>query len=68
MGTLPFLPNSDWVPFQVNLKKGDPIILGQQDHDMTANEIATVYLLKSNKLVPLFDTANKITFNIKEIK
>ena|GEM_PF-6712750 len=67
-GNFTFSPNSDCA-FSGEFKKiGDTIILDKKTIDMTANEMATVYLLKSNKLLPLFDTANKITFNITEIK
>jgi hypothetical protein len=47
---------------------GDTIILDKETIDKTHVKMTTIYLLQSGKLVPLFDTVNKITFTIKEIE
>jgi hypothetical protein len=49
-------------------KSGDTIILSQKTIDKTNPRMTTTYLLKSNEIIPLFDTVNKITFRIKNIK
>lgn len=65
-GNFTFSPNAD-CRFSGEFKKiGDTIILDKNIID--TNKISSVYLLKANKLVPLFDTKNKITFDVTEIK
>jgi len=65
-GNLTFSPNAD-CGFSGEFKKiGDTIIIDKNIID--TNKISSVYLLKADKLVPLFDTANKITFEVTEIK
>ena len=67
-GNFTFSPNSD-CSFSGDYKKiGDTVIFDKKTIDKTNQEMTTVYLLKSNKLIPLFDTANKITFTVTEIK
>jgi high-affinity K+ transport system ATPase subunit B len=49
-------------------KNKDTIILDKETVDKTNRRITTTYLIKSNEIVPLYDTVNKITFRIKDIK
>lgn len=48
-------------------KKGDTIYLDEASVAKTNPNISSVYLMQSNKLIPLLDTINKITFTIKEL-
>ena len=52
------------------LKKGDTILLDQATIDRTHpdSKMSSTYLMKSNELIPLFDTINKTTFNITQTK
>ncbi len=52
------------------LKKGDTIFLDRATIDRTHQDskMTSIYLMKSNELTPLFDTINKTTFNITQIK
>jgi hypothetical protein len=52
------------------LKKGDTILLDQVTIDRTYpdSKMTSTYLMKSNELIPLFDTINKTTFNIAQTK
>ena len=67
-GNFTFSPNSDYAFPGEYKKSGDTIIFDEETIKMSANEITTVYLLKSNKHIPLFDTTNKITFTVTEAK
>jgi hypothetical protein len=48
-------------------KSADTILLDQASIDKTNSKITSMYLMKLNELVPLFDTINKITFKITSI-
>jgi hypothetical protein len=48
-------------------KKGDTIFFEEESVVKTSPNISPVYLIQSNKLIPLFDTMNKITFTIREL-
>ncbi|MFT3679929.1 MAG: hypothetical protein QM791_06630 [Ferruginibacter sp.] len=63
-GNFTFYPNADCAFSGEYKKTGDTIIFDKEMIDRIMPEMTTVYLLKSNRLVPLFDTANKITFTI----
>jgi hypothetical protein len=49
-------------------KSGDTIVLEEAAINRTDEKMTTTYLVRSNQLIPLLDTANKTTFDIKEIK
>jgi hypothetical protein len=50
------------------VKNRDTIILDQTAIERTNSQMTSMYLLKSNELVPLLDTINKITFSITKTK
>ena len=68
-----FTVNLDEVDFSCSIsgsyiKDRDTILLNQAAIDKTNAQMTSIYLLKSNELIPLLDTINKITFLITEIK
>ena len=65
-GNFTFSPNLDCSISGEYKKIGDTIIFDKETIDRTNKQMTTTYLLKSNKLTPLFDTVNKITFTITE--
>ena len=65
-GNFTFSPNSDCGFSGEYKKNGDTISLDKNIID--SSYISSVYLLKSNKLVPLSDTTNKITFTVTETR
>lgn len=65
-GNFTFSPNADCAFSGEFRKAGDAIILDKNTIDN--DEISSVYLLKSNELVPLFDTTSKIMFTVIEIR
>lgn len=67
-GTFTFCPNRDCAFSGEYNKLGDTIIFDNETIDKVAPEMTTVYLLKSDKLIPLFDTVNKVTFKISVTK
>jgi hypothetical protein len=67
-GNFTYSPDSDCSISGEYKKRGDTIFLDKKTIDRVNGEITTIYLLKSNKLVPLFDTTNKITFTIIDAK
>ncbi|MFT3705550.1 MAG: hypothetical protein QM802_24485 [Agriterribacter sp.] len=67
-GNFTFSPNLDCA-FSGEYKKiGDTIIFDKEMIEKIIPEMTTVYLLRSDKLIPLFDTINKITFTITQTK
>jgi hypothetical protein len=48
-------------------KVGDTIILDKEIISKTSGKLAAIYLLQSDKIVPLVDTTNKIVFTVSEI-
>lgn len=65
-GNFTFSPNADCAFSGGFRKTGDTIILDK--NTIGINEISSVYLLKSNELVPLSDTTSKIIFTVTEIR
>ncbi|MGN6437612.1 MAG: hypothetical protein ACTHMM_13815 [Agriterribacter sp.] len=63
-GNFTFYPNNDCAFSGEYKKMGDTIVFNKEMIDKAIPEMTTIYLMKSSKLVPLFDTANKITFTI----
>jgi len=68
-----FTVNSNYIDFGSSTsgsykKNGDTIILDRSAVDRAAEEITTVYLIKSGELIPLFDTTNKWTFKVTQTK
>lgn len=49
-------------------KNGDTLFLDSKTISKTDEKMATVYLMKSDRLIPLFDTTDKRIFNITEIR
>jgi hypothetical protein len=49
-------------------KKSDTIILDQAAIDKSDSQMTSMYLMKSNELIPLLVTTNKITFSIRQTK
>ena len=65
-GNFTFYPNSDCA-FSGEYKKiGDTIVFDKEMIGKIIPEMTTIYLLKSSKIIPLFDTVNKITFTISD--
>jgi len=64
-GNFTYSPDSDCSFSGEYKKRGDTIFFDKKSIDIVNEEIAAIYLLKSNKLVPFYDTGNKITFTTK---
>jgi len=67
-GNFTFCPNFDCAFSSKYERVGDTIIFDKEMIDKVAPEMTTAYLLKADKLIPLFDTVNKITFKIQDAK
>lgn len=49
-------------------RSGDTIIFNKETINKTDERMTTLYLIKENELIPLFDTTNKRTFKIIKTK
>lgn len=67
-GNYTFYPNSDCAFSGQYKKVGDTIFFDKEMIHKKVPEMTDAYLLKSNKLIPLFETENKITFTISDTK
>jgi hypothetical protein len=63
-GNFTFNPNSDCSFSGEYRKIGDTIIFNKESNRKEIPEIASNYIVTSSKLIPLFDTTDKITFTI----
>jgi hypothetical protein len=65
-GNFTYSPDSDCSISGQYRKRGDTIFFDKKTIDRVTGDITSIYLLQSNKLVPLYDTINKITFTIMD--